>query len=100
MTPEQRELARHALGLPNKRRQTYRNRYVCREDNPEWSAMVAAGEATMRPAATVPFGGSAIFYLTEAGARLALNRGEKLDPEDFPKLVGAAPAGESRPTEE
>jgi hypothetical protein len=61
---------------------------------------VAAGEATMRPAATVPFGGSAIFYLTEAGARLALNRGEKLDPVDFPKLVGAAPAGESRPTEE
>lgn len=83
MTPAQRELARHALGLDRKRR-SYRNRFVCREDNPEWSAMVAVGLATMRPAASVPFGGDAVFYLTTAGAKLAIDAGETLSPEDFP----------------
>lgn len=85
MTSVQREEARHALGLPNKRRQSYRNRFVCAETDPVWSAMVTAGWATMRPASSVPFGGSAIFYLTEAGAKLALNKGEKLCLEDFPQ---------------
>ncbi len=84
MTDEQREEARHALGLPNARKRSYRNRYVCPEDNAVWSAMVAARWAAMRPAASVPFGGSAIFYLTRAGAELALDDGETLDPEDFP----------------
>jgi hypothetical protein len=84
MTPEQRELARHALGLPNKQKKSYRNRYVCEESDPVWSEFVRLGWATMRPAASVPFGGCAIFYLTKAGAELALDKGEKLDPEDFP----------------
>lgn len=84
MTPEQRELARHALGLPNRNRKSYRNRYVCEESHPVWSEFVKRGWATMRAADTVPFGGCAIFYLTEAGARLALDKGEKLDAEDFP----------------
>ncbi len=84
MNPEQKELARHALGLPNKAKKSYRNRYVCPEDDIHWSDLVAKGMATMRPAASVPFGGCAIFYLTEAGARVALNKGEKLCSEDFP----------------
>ncbi len=85
MTNEQKEMARHALGLPNKQRKSYRNRYVVDENDPHWSDLVAKGMATMRPAASVPFGGSAIFYLTLAGAKAALNRGEKLCPEDFPE---------------
>ncbi len=31
LTPKQRELARHALGLPNKMRMSYRNRFVAGE---------------------------------------------------------------------
>ena len=89
MTAEQREQARHALGLDGTRKKSYRNRYVIHEDNPVWSDMVAKGWATMRPASTVPFGGCAIFYLTRTGALLALNKGEKLCPEDFPEGVVA-----------
>lgn len=84
MTAEQRYKARHALGLDGVRKRSYRNRYVCPEGDADWSAMVAAGWATMRPAASVPFGGCAVFYLTRTGAELALNKGETLDPEDFP----------------
>lgn len=84
MDAKQKELARHALGLPSKSKRSYRNHFVIGEDDPDWMEMVAMGWATMRKAATLPFGGSACFYLTEAGARLALNRREKLDPEDFP----------------
>ncbi|MET3648076.1 hypothetical protein [Phyllobacterium ifriqiyense] len=86
MTPEQKELARHALGLPNNSRRSYRNRFVTEEDNPEWSALVKAGHAKMRAAKTLPFGGSAMFWLTLEGAKLALNKGEKLCPEDFPQV--------------
>lgn len=85
MTPEQRELARHALGLPTKSKKSYRNRFVTAEDDSNWSAMVRDGFATMRAASTLPFGGSACFYLTLAGAKLALNKGEKLCKEDFPE---------------
>lgn len=85
MTNKQKKLARHALGLPNKAKKSYRNHFVCAESDPHWSDLVANGMATMRPAASVPFGGSAIFYLTEAGAKAALEGREKLCPEDFPK---------------
>lgn len=92
MTPKQKELARHALGLPNKARKSYRNRYVCPEDDLHWSDLVAKGMATMRPAATLPFGGDACFYLTEEGAKAALEGREKLCPEDFPKAKKLATA--------
>lgn len=85
MTAEQKELARHALGLPNKAKKSYRNRYVCEESEPNWSEMVSQGLATMRAASTLPFGGDACFYLTLAGAMAALNKGEKLCTEDFPE---------------
>lgn len=88
MNPTQRELARHALGLPSKSKRSYRNHFVIGEDDPDWTEMVAMGWATMRKAETLPFGGSACFYLTEVGARLALNKGEKLCPEDFPPSEG------------
>ena len=87
MTPEQRKLARHALGLPNNRRKSYRNAFVTGKstsDHPHWMAMVASGDATRRDGKTIPYGGDDIFYLTRAGAEKALEPRESLDPEDFP----------------
>ena len=85
MTPEQRRLARHALGLPNRFNRSCRNRYFTAEVNPDWQAMVSAGlakvEPTSRPGWSTP---SACFYLTFDGAVLALDPGEMLDLEDFP----------------
>lgn len=87
LTDAQRKLARHALGLPNNSKRSYRNRYrapFIGQENVDWCAMHDAGYAVCVPvegdSALGPF-----FYLTEAGARLALNKGEKLCPEDFPK---------------
>lgn len=87
MSPEQRELARHALGLPNKRRRSYRNHFVTGEgstDHPHWVAMVGAGEAWRRPGSPLT-GGDDLFGLTRLGAEAALDKREGLDPEDFPE---------------
>lgn len=87
MTPRQRELARHALGLPNDRRKSYRNRFVAGElhrDYSEWQAMVERGDAERHDGKLLSFGGSHLFCLTEQGARAALEPGEHLDREDFP----------------
>lgn len=86
MSPEQIELARHALGLDGARRQSYRNHFVTgpgSNDYTNWQAMVAAGHAKRR-AGSAMTGGDDLFWLTESGARLALKDREKLDPEDFP----------------
>lgn len=87
MTPAQIELARHALGLPNEWKQSYRNRfYVASSDNAAyaaWCEMVKAGHARGKAD-----GRMTCFWMLEAGARLALEDGESLDPEDFP--AGAA----------
>ena len=51
MTPSQRELARHALGLPNKMRTSYRNRFVAghgHDDYDDWREMCSAGYAEWR----------------------------------------------------
>lgn len=82
MTPEQKKLARHALGFDEKVPQSYRNRYYANEGNrevKEWEAMVAAGWATVGVV-----GKSHRYELTRAGAVLALETGETLCPEDFP----------------
>src|SRR5690606_27160603 len=92
MTPEQRNLARHALGLPNKRRMSYRNHFVtgpgC-SDYDRWMGMVERGHAKRRDASPLS-GGDPVFWLTGSGAKLALARGERLDPEDFPEINDAA----------
>lgn len=83
MTPEQIRLARHALGLPNKRRQSYRNRYFVSAGAParaEWTALVVARLATAEPCDR---DGMDLFKLTAAGAIAALEAGERLDREDF-----------------
>ena len=85
MTAEQRDLARHALGLPNKRQQSYRNYFVTGEgapDHPHWVAMADAGFARRRKALRI-YGGDDLFRLTKEGATAALDEGEQLDPEDF-----------------
>ena len=87
LTDEQRELARHALGLGNDRKQSYRNRFVTGPggaDHPAWLDMVQRGLAKQRMGSTLPFGGDDLFWLTKQGATLALSAGETLDPEDFP----------------
>ena len=86
MTPRQIELARHALGLPNKMRMSYRNRFVAgvdHDDYAEWTQMVADGNAEMRDGKSLPYAGDSLFWLTESGARQALNLRENLDREDF-----------------
>lgn len=93
MTPRQRELARHALGLPNKMHRSYRNRFVAgldHDDYADWTQMVGEGYAEMRHGGRLPYAGDSLFWLTESGARMALNKGERLDPEDF------APANQGR----
>jgi len=85
LTPKQRELARHALGLPNKKRKSYRNHFVTGKsssDYPHWQEMVAAGFAAVRGGNELT-GGDDLFRLTKKGALAALNQREHLDPEDF-----------------
>ena len=84
MTPDQRKLARHALGLdnPDAKGQSYRNRYYASVGHPAWDnwhAMVGAGSANADDQST-----TTLFSLTRAGAIAALDPGETLDPEDFP----------------
>lgn len=86
MSPAQIELARHALGLPTKSGQSYRNRFICgtgHRDYNEWKGMVAAGYATTTGSHPA-HGGAERFELTPFGANFALRAGERLDPEDFP----------------
>lgn len=86
MTDPWRGLARHALGLPNDRLRSYRNRFVTGPgpDGAAWSGMVAAGLAETRAGQRLPFGGADLYWLTREGAMSALEPGETLCPEDFP----------------
>ena len=86
----QRDLARHALGLPNKARKSYRNHFVCgpgHDDFDNWVAMVAEGAAKRRAGSALT-GGDDLFRLTRGGAEAALNKGERLDAEDSPLGAG------------
>lgn len=88
MTPIQRDLGRHALGLDGRHNQSWRNHFITGEgstDYPHWVAMVEAGWAT-RQKGSVLTGGDDFFRLTRAGAELALNRGESLNPDAFPPV--------------
>jgi hypothetical protein len=82
MSPKQKEMARHALGLPNDNKRSYRNRYVVSRDNADWKALLASGHAKIETLGFVA--PTALFYLTRKGAEAALEPGETLDAEDFP----------------
>jgi hypothetical protein len=99
MTPKQIELARHALGLPNKRRCSYRNHFVTgpgSSDWDDWQAMVTAGYACRHEPRAL-FGGDYCFCLTRAGADAALKSGERLDSEAWPSVVKKTPFAPAEP---
>lgn len=84
LTPHQREMARHALGLPNRQKRSFRNRYSVAKGTPKhraWMDLVHRGYALILSG--VPLDE---FTLTRAGADTALERGESLCPEDFPLI--------------
>jgi hypothetical protein len=88
MSWRQIELARHALGLPNNNKKSYRNRFVAgrgHRDYADWMGMVDAGLASREDGKTLTFGGNDLFYLTIKGAKAVLNPAERLCPEDFPE---------------
>ena len=85
-TSEQKEIARHMLGLPNKQRRSYRNRFCADEghdDYPKLKAMYDAGYLRRRAAGDTWV--ADMWWLTREGAQLALNKDERLCPEDFPQ---------------
>ena len=85
MTPEQTKLARHALGLPNARHCSYRNRYLAPADAPPcdaWRGMVREGLAEEGSSTRTGIW----FSLTREGAKAALEFHENLCPEDFPPV--------------
>jgi hypothetical protein len=83
MTEKQRDMARHALGFPNKLNTSYRNHYCIGrggDDYEDWEAMVVAGEAVKR---TGPhWGGDDMFHLTLKGGLVARDTKEHLSRED------------------
>lgn len=87
MTPEQLDMARHALGLPNRTRRSYRNRYFANKEGAgdlAWKGMVASSEAVaVRTDSAV----TNRYELTPKGALAALRDGERLDQEDFPGVA-------------
>lgn len=89
LTPRQLALARHALGLPNGKRRSYRNHYVVgphSSAHAEWTAMVADGLAFRNNhiSGSQMLGKDDLFHLTRVGAEDALEPDETLDLEDFP----------------
>lgn len=86
MTPAQRTIARHALGLdsPNAKGMSYRNRYFASMGHPAWDDLHEMGKHGWINLEDIPGQRSTLFWLTKTGAQLALGPGEKLDPEDFP----------------
>lgn len=84
MRPLQKKMARHALGLVDGRKTSYRNRfYIARcpgADMDAWTDMARRGLAQMIYDSPNMTG----FALTHDGAKAALNKGERLDKEDFP----------------
>lgn len=99
LTDEQRALARHALGLPNRESVSYRNSFKAGPrcvDHAPWVAMVKGGAAFIRHGSQ-PTDGDDIFCLTRRGAEAALEPGEMLDPEDFPRRRRSWPRRADRP---
>lgn len=84
MDKRQIELVRHALGLPNDRNVSYRNRFVTGRggiNHATWMDLCRQGYAEKSD------GEQKLdwFYVTRRGAEFVLLPGERLDPEDFPE---------------
>jgi hypothetical protein len=89
MTEKQRELARHALGLPNKQNTTYRNHFCIDKGSDgygDWEDLVVRGLA-VKAEGGQDWSGD-FFYLTWAGAKCALDYKEHIGIEDVKKMRG------------
>ncbi len=87
MTPEQRRMARHALGLTDGRKTSYRNRYYAHFGSVKgtaWDSLVEQKLAEKEAGETSLTG----YFLTLAGAKSVLEPGERLCSEDFPSPQG------------
>ncbi len=87
MTAKQRELARHALGLPNRTNTTYRNHFCIGKGGDgykEWEDLVSQGMAVKAEAGPEWVGD--FFYLTLKGAQAVLLGKEHLSREDAAKM--------------
>lgn len=96
MTARQRDFARHALGFPNNRNESYRN-YFCLgsegDGYADWEDLVAKGLAVKRKTALC--GGMNYFHLTLEGALMVRESKEHLSQEDTAMM--RALAGEREP---
>lgn len=87
MTEAQREMARHALGLPNLMHMSNRNYYCIGKGGDgyeDWEAFVAEGLAVKRT--TPDFGGDDLFHLTLRGALMVREPDEHISREDAEKM--------------
>lgn len=87
MTVRQRELARHALGFPNKKNQSCRN-YFCigvgGDGYADWEDLVHKGLAIKRT--TPHYGGDDLFHLTLKGALMVREDKEHLSRDDAERM--------------
>ncbi len=87
ISDSQREMARHALGLPNKKRTSYRNHYCIGpggDGYEDWDDLAAKGLAIRR---TGPdWGGDDMFYLTLNAALAVREPGEHISREDAQQM--------------
>lgn len=87
LTAHQCRLARHALGLPNEKRRSYRNRYIAvpgTREYGDWLQITDDGNAVKTRGEEMGLGNCDHFRLRHKVALSALEKGETLDPEDFP----------------
>lgn len=83
MNKNQREMARHALGFPNKKNESYRNHFCIGpggDGYEDWLDLVAKGLALRRTSNN--HGGDDLFYLTLQGALMVRDAKEHLSRED------------------
>lgn len=81
---QQRELVRHAIGLNERSKKTYRNHFVTgagSKDYDAWMDMVTKGYAHHRPGSEMS-GGDDVFWVTRETALSVCNKNEHLS-EDF-----------------
>jgi hypothetical protein len=101
MNERQRELARHALGFPNKKNLSYRNHFcigVGGDGYTDWESLVSQGLAVKRTSKL--YGGDDMFHLTLKGALMARDTKEHLSREDaemMRNLESTEPAADSTP---
>jgi hypothetical protein len=100
MTDRQREFARHALGLPNKKNVSYRNHFCIGKGGDgyeDWEDLVRQGLAVRRSSSIC--GGDYFFHLTLRGALMVHELKEHLSQEDtamMRRLEESAIAGDPK----